>query len=381
MIIAPTRGINNLIKYDKSKNIFAERGRILEKRITITDLARMCGVSPGSVHRALYNKPGVGDAVRARVLEAARQSGYRPNSAASALKRRPLRVVASFPGPTEENRYFYLYVWQGFRDYLQEISDYNIEAVELPYYQGRDSQGSVLESVLAQYGDIDGMITVGHTDRRGEAAIRRYIGRGIPVALVCDDIENCGRMVCVQASHDITGAVVAEQLASQIAPGQGVLVVAGDVMVPSHFRMVQGFDGYLQRYAPTIRSIKIHGYHNQADVRARTVCALQTDPSIAAVCSVNARGSVMLGEVLRELGLTGKLRAIGSDVFAENLQALREGVFTNIVYKNPRRQAYLGAKLLMDYLIRDEPPEAETLYVDSTLVFRSNLSNYESGPG
>ena len=39
----------------------------MSKRITIKDIAERAGVSIGSVHCALYGKPGVGDATRERI--------------------------------------------------------------------------------------------------------------------------------------------------------------------------------------------------------------------------------------------------------------------------------------------------------------------------
>jgi DNA-binding LacI/PurR family transcriptional regulator len=51
-----------------------------------TDVARLAGVSQKTVSRVFNNEPYVGDQVRRRVLEAARQLGYRPNLAARALQ-------------------------------------------------------------------------------------------------------------------------------------------------------------------------------------------------------------------------------------------------------------------------------------------------------
>ena len=50
-----------------------------------TDVARQAGVSQKTVSRVMNNEPLVSDEVRRRVLEAARELGYRPNSAARAL--------------------------------------------------------------------------------------------------------------------------------------------------------------------------------------------------------------------------------------------------------------------------------------------------------
>ena len=52
---------------------------------TIEDVARLAGVSRGSVSNVLTGKVRMRDATRERVLEAARALGYQPNRAASAL--------------------------------------------------------------------------------------------------------------------------------------------------------------------------------------------------------------------------------------------------------------------------------------------------------
>ncbi|SHG16526.1 transcriptional regulator, LacI family [Jatrophihabitans endophyticus] len=55
------------------------------RRVTIADVAREAGVSPGAVSFALNNRPGVADATRRRVLDAAAELGWRPNHRARAL--------------------------------------------------------------------------------------------------------------------------------------------------------------------------------------------------------------------------------------------------------------------------------------------------------
>lgn len=55
------------------------------RRPTISDIARVAGVSKASVSYALNDQPGVSDATRARVLQAARDLGWRPSAAARSL--------------------------------------------------------------------------------------------------------------------------------------------------------------------------------------------------------------------------------------------------------------------------------------------------------
>src|SRR3954469_15597302 len=50
-----------------------------------TDVARLAGVSQKTVSRVFNDEPSVSEETRVRVLDAARQLGYRPNGAARAL--------------------------------------------------------------------------------------------------------------------------------------------------------------------------------------------------------------------------------------------------------------------------------------------------------
>lgn len=348
------------------------------KRVTIKDIAGKIGVSSGTVHRALNGKPGVGDTLRERILETAREFGYRPNYVASSLKRKTLRIVAAFPGSTEQNRYYYTYVWQGFRDCMEELQDYNLQVIEIPYYNTLNVQGHELTAVLERYDyEVDGLITVGHAhDERGEQAIRQFINRDIPVMLTCDDIRDSGRMGCVQANYELTGRLVAELLSSQLSENSSVLIGAGDVMVPSHYGIVQGFDAYIKENDIHLKTIKVHGYKDEEEISLRMREYLINDPTIGAIYSVNARGSVMIGNLVKEMGLQGKLRVIGSDLFDENVANMRAGVLHNIIYKNPYQQAYLATRRLMDYLIKGEKPIEDVKYVESVVLFKSNLSMY-----
>ncbi|MBS1697867.1 MAG: LacI family DNA-binding transcriptional regulator [Actinobacteria bacterium] len=55
------------------------------KRVTIADIARLAGVSPGAVSFALNGRPGVSAQTRQRILEIAEQHQWQPSSAARAL--------------------------------------------------------------------------------------------------------------------------------------------------------------------------------------------------------------------------------------------------------------------------------------------------------
>ncbi|OZB87576.1 MAG: hypothetical protein B7X41_12615, partial [Microbacterium sp. 14-71-5] len=49
------------------------------KRITIADIARLAGVSPGAVSFALNGRPGVSEQTRQRILDIAEENQWQPS--------------------------------------------------------------------------------------------------------------------------------------------------------------------------------------------------------------------------------------------------------------------------------------------------------------
>jgi DNA-binding LacI/PurR family transcriptional regulator len=62
-------------------------------RVTIKDVAARAGVSKGAVSLAFNQRPGLSDATRDRIFEAARELGWAPNLAARSLSSRRVDVV------------------------------------------------------------------------------------------------------------------------------------------------------------------------------------------------------------------------------------------------------------------------------------------------
>ncbi len=65
----------------------------VRRRVTIKDVARAAGVSPGLVSIVFNNVPGASAESRKRVRQAARELGYQPDARASLLRRRHAKLL------------------------------------------------------------------------------------------------------------------------------------------------------------------------------------------------------------------------------------------------------------------------------------------------
>jgi LacI family transcriptional regulator len=93
--------------------------RLGQKNATLADVAAAAGLSPAAVSLALRGKTGVSEATRERVVEAARELGYRSATAPSRQRQKPLTIglmISPVHGGTQEANRFYAPVIAGIQE-------------------------------------------------------------------------------------------------------------------------------------------------------------------------------------------------------------------------------------------------------------------------
>ncbi len=350
-------------------------------RVTMKDIAASVGVSVNTVHKVISNKPGVSDAVRAKILLCAEEMGYHRNESASILRRRDLRVVVCLPSDEQEGSFYFAYLWRGVNRYAQENLDHGIAFELRPFALGSYAAAlaAVLEECQAGEGP-DGLIAYAPMEEGTVELLTKISGKGVGVVLVDGDRPHTGRIGATVAGYAEAGNLMAEQ-ALNLLPGvtgpKKVLLLAGDAHVDSHADVARVFhDRFAQKGLDYVVR-DLYGAHAQVDeLRSRLGALLSGPDAPGLVCSVFAVGSELVADTLLELGLVGKVSVIASDLFPENVIALRRGIFTNIVYKDPLGMAYRGAAMLGDYLLKGQLPEQSVARGSAELVFASNLDHY-----
>ena len=347
--------------------------------VTIKDLAQLAALSPATVHLVLTGKPGPKAETRERVLSLARQMGYRCNAAASSLKRGTTRIGAVLPRQKGDNELYYAPIWFGVRDFMKEHADYNLELVEFAYDSGQSISvpaQTVKEARATE--KLSGLIVLGDIEPAACTELRKCQEQQLPVVLVNSDMQGIGRISCVQAENYLLGKTIGEILLRQTSAGGSILACAGELRTPANAASIRGLEDYVQEHDAGRKIYKLYyGYSQQERDklcrRLREHFAQLSD--IACCCSVTARGSVELARALEESGRAGKLPAVGSDLFPQNVESLRRGTFQNLMFKNPYRQGWLAAEQLFRYIFHGSAEDV--VLVKSEVVFQSLIPMYE----
>ena len=344
----------------------------MNQRVTIHDVAERANVSISTVHQALNGKKGVGEDTRRRIQEIAEELGYQPNLMASSLKRKARQVAVVIP-----NSNYYKTVWNGIRDASTSLPNMNIKWIEMPFGEdGGQVEGRTEFRNRIDEESVDGILVTGHSDVFTQEDFDAFHAKGIAVSLIGADLPGSQRLFCVQPDYTIIGQTMAELVLSHIPSYGSIALCAGNPQWAPHTRVVEGFQDYLKKNNAPNRVYIDHSWSRRPDSYA-SVLSMITQPDVAACCSVLSQSSVLLGQALVESGKANRVFAVGSDLSEENIAYLKEGVFNNLIQKNPYAMGYLSARNLADYLLMGRQPEPDLVMVGSEVIFHSNVSMYQ----
>lgn len=345
-------------------------------QITMKDLAQHFGVSLSTIHKAIAGKPGVSEATRKKIVDYANENGYKLNAIAAYLKKKAVNIAVCLPALDKENAYFYDFVWQGYRRLMKEWRDLNIKIFEYPYRKDALSE-TLLNLDNYSNGDnmIHGLLTVAPWDDIGIKAINSLSSKGVSVVFVTGDNQECKVYGTVGGDFYSAGLLMAEQISNILKPESRVLLIAGDPYISPHYLVTKGFEDFIRKYDVNISVKNLYGYGETTDLEKNITSYLRNEIPDG-ICCVFAKGSAALYKALKVTELAGKIPVIGSDIFDESVAGLKEGVFTNLIFKDPYKQGYLGAQMLCEYLIKDIIPQKKHKKVETIIIFKSNVNNY-----
>ncbi len=327
---------------------------------TITDLARLAGVSPGTVSRALAGKSLVNTKTREKIEAIAREHGFRPNQMASGLRRQKTGVIGVIIPLGHDNR--------------QPISD-SFFMTLLGYLADeltRQGYDLMLRRVVPETdpdwldrfigsGMIDGVVVIGQSDQfdRIEDVADGYC----PMVVWGNHTE--GQRHCVVGTDNrLGGRLAAERL---IASGASRLAFLGDTLPMEFAARFAGAQDVARRLGADIIALPTHLSPERAsDEIARHLAThgslidgiFAATDTLAALCLAELRAC--------GIGVPDEIKLVGFD----DLPIARQAVppLTTV-----GQDIAAGARGLVDLLVRRlAGQETESLILPPQLVIRQS---------
>lgn len=326
------------------------------RRPRLADVAARAGVSSGLVSLVLRNQPGPGAAARARVLDAARELGYRPDRTASLLARRRSR---------------HLGVMMNVRNsfHAELVTDIDAAATALGYdlvlsttSPARPERSAV--EVLLDF-RCEALVLLGPEEPAG---VLNALAREVPVVVIGRRIP-AGPADVVRAADD---QGIAQAVSHLVALGHREIafVDGGRGTIAADRR--RGYRRAMRRHDLDGRMRIIPGDHTEAaGIRAAAVLGAGTGPPTAVITS-NDRCAVGLLDAFARRGVPvpGSRSVVGYD---DSMLARLAHVDLTTVSQDARGQAGQAVALAVDRLETGRTARREVV-LTPRLVMRSTTA-------
>lgn len=306
------------------------------RRPTLRDVAALAGVSFKTVSRVVNGEPGVSPAVADRVRAAADQLGYRPNAAATALRRADGRTATFGVLLEDSGNPFFASLLRGIEDVARErgVAVFS-SSTDLDLARERD----MAEAFTAR--QVDALIAA-PTDSSAEH-LHRALAQGARIVLVDRPVEGLDAPVVLV--DNVSGARAGVE--HLLAHGHRRIGYVG--RDPSIYTSRGRYAGYVEALAAAGIALDPALVRREGATRSAAQGQVEAlldlaDPPTALFTAQDLITMTAVS-VLQHRGLAERVALVGFDDF-ELAELLQPGV--TVVEQDPRRMGALAAELAID---------------------------------
>lgn len=325
---------------------------------TIKEIARLSGVSRGTVDRVLNNRDGVSEETAERVRTIAKQLGYKPNKAGVALAAQKNKYLIGIIVFSRKNPFFDKVI-EGFLERAEELAFFGCEVTVKRVAYHPEAQMSAIEACLDE--GVQGIIITPYNDTKVCNKLNEIIDKGIPVITVNSDAENVKRIAYVGSDYYNSGAAAGALMQLMTHGKVNVGVILGDRNILCHSKREAGFTERLCEDGRfNIVSVK-ENYDD--DLKSYDIVSdmLKTHPEINGLY-FTAAGVYGGCKAIQESGIGRDIRVITHDDVPTTIDMLDKGIITATICQDPMWQGARSLELMFNYLSSPEEMQIRGYY-------------------
>jgi LacI family transcriptional regulator len=336
--------------------------------VTLQQIAEACGVSRGTVDRALRDRGGIRPEVAQRIRETARQMGYIPRRTKPDVH--PVRIgVVLHTGISE----FVQQLAQNMREFPRQT----LLPLEVIVRVMNDTdvlhQLALIDELLQE--QIDGLVVMPLASARLRDKINAVAEQEhIPVVTVNTDIADCNRLAYVGPDDIACGRTAASLMGMTIGGCGRVLPILGQRS--GHFADTQRLSGFLsemsERY-PQVNILPPEYCFMDSELAERITRRALRDVDDLAGIYLSSVGRNGVYRAIQAAGCPKNIHVVVHDLMPDNLRMIREGVVDFAIGQGMETQSTLPLRLLYQYLTKRIAPKKRRYTTQIDIRFRCNL--------
>ena len=344
--------------------------------IRIVDIAKMAGVSVGTVDRVIHNRGRVSEENRKKVQAILEMVNYQPNLMARSLaSKKQYHFIAITPSFAQGE--YWEAISEGIDKAASEMGSYNITITKL-FFDQYDNKtfDDIVRNLLDK--KVDGvLIATLFTD--SVIRLSRELDRfEIPYIYVDSNIEGQHQLAYFGTESYDAGVIAARLLTDRISPASDILMAriihSGKNDSNQGRNRREGFCRYLKemRFTGSLHEVELK-INDSVYNFTKLDEIFESNPNIEGAVIFNST-CYILGNYLKARAMQS-VKLVGYDLIERNTQLLSEGVITALVAQRPERQGYEGIKSLCNHLLFKQHSEMVNL-MPIDILLKENLKYY-----
>jgi LacI family transcriptional regulator len=337
------------------------------RKTRIKDVAKLAGVSTGTVDRVLHNRGEVAVKTRDKILSILKETNYSPNIMAQALKlKKRFHLVSLLPEHTESNSF-----WQkhpvGMKNALEELDPFPVTLSQITFDM-LDEEDFQKKTLVVSDLKPDGVLLAPIFKSESIAFCSRLNNLKIPYVFVDGLIENTDYLSYTGENIYQSGRVAGQLIDIVTNKKSDILVIniARNLQNVHHLNLrTKGFLSYFTQSANNTGEKVIINIPDPSPYSIKKVLdrAIKKYPGIGSIFITGSK-SFLIALYLEDRGLKS-INLIGYDLLEMNVKYLKSGITRFLIGQRPEEQTYKGIKKLFEFLSLNKIPEKiEYLPVD-----------------
>lgn len=343
---------------------------------TIKDIARMAGVSAGTVDRVLHNRGDVSEASRKKVQAVLDDIHYQPNVFAIGLAaKKRYRIVCMIPYYNEHD--YWSSVAQGIKRAADELRPFNV-SVEFEHYHHADKASYDEACSRIEVARTDGVLLAPNFRNDTLELTARLEKAKVAYAFIDFNVEQTRPLCYIGQDSRASGYLAAMQLMQRYAPGDELVIFLNNQKnSPAEIQMQRRLEGFMRYIAEVYDHLNIYDVVLQKgdDGANRQILDdfFAAHPGVQLGAVFNSR----IYQVSSYLQATGRRMKglMGYDLLPQNVEYLRSGEVSFLIGQRPCLQGYCGVKALADSIVFKRSV-APMRYMPIDLLIRENIDFY-----
>lgn len=345
-----------------------------EKTIRIKDIARLAGVSIGTVDRVLHKRGKTSQEATSKVLSVLQKMDYKPNFIARNLgSNKELRIATLIPhAPADE---YWVQCKKGLEDAAIDWAHFNL-SIESYHFNLEDSASFIKAAQAAMRAKPDGVLIAPLFNSEAVAIFPKFTELSIPFVTINTELKGDKGISFIGQNAFQSGRLAAELLHIKSQPGSdpasyAILHINEDLDNSIHLiEKERGFRQYFKDSGTcTVVTLSITDPAGEQFVTALE--DLFARPALKGIFVSTSKAF----EVAKRMNNNRKVSLVGYDLLSKNLDYLNQGTIDFLIHQNPRRQARQGINALSSYLVfRKEAKPADLFPLE--VITRENLQSY-----